>query len=148
MNFPPGSPSANTWHGLLRRRPHLGFRYVAEVGHEEREIVARGDERCLGGLLGRSFAFAGAHSIAIYLAFFLPMAAMRTMLVKLGIIADVGTMSAIVTVFATVTPLIALAVADRTFLKFLFNRPAWARLVPAGSPRKAQAPQAALTAAE
>ncbi|MCC0015974.1 MAG: acyltransferase family protein [Rhodobiaceae bacterium] len=99
-------------------------------------------------VFGRSFAFAGAHSIAIYLAFFLPMAAMRTMLVKLGIIADVGTMSAIVTVFATVTPLIALAVADRTFLKFLFNRPAWARLVPAGSPRKAQAPQAALTAAE
>jgi uncharacterized membrane protein YcfT len=35
------------------------------------------------------FAYAGRHSIAVYLAFFLPMAATRTILVKTGIIADV-----------------------------------------------------------
>lgn len=97
---------------------------------------------------GRSFAFAGARSIAIYLAFFLPMAVMRMALLKLGIIADVGTVSAVVTVFAFMAPLVALAIADRTVFRFLFKRPHWARIVPAGRPQKPQAPAGALTPAE
>src|SRR6201994_5035211 len=41
--------------------------------------------------------FCGEHSIVIYLAFFLPMATTRTLLLKTGLIADVGVISLIVT---------------------------------------------------
>ena len=45
----------------------------------------------------RPLRYCGRNSIVIYLAFFLPMAATRTLLLKTGMIADVGTMSVIVT---------------------------------------------------
>ena len=41
--------------------------------------------------------YCGRNSIVIYLAFFLPMAATRTLLLKTGWIADIGTMSRLVT---------------------------------------------------
>jgi uncharacterized membrane protein YcfT len=68
--------------------------------------------------------FCGEHSIVIYLAFFLPMAATRTLLLREGWIHDIGTMSLIVTV-AGVTGALALwraALALRA--NFLFERPA------------------------
>ena len=99
-------------------------------------------------LPGRAFAYAGARSIAIYLAFFLPMAAMRSLLLKFNVVSDVGTISAIVTLTAWLSPLVALALVKNTPLKFLFARPAWARIVPPGSPRKSATPAAALTPAE
>ena len=40
--------------------------------------------------------FCGKHSIVIYLAFFLPMASTRTLLLKTGIIPDIGMVSLIV----------------------------------------------------
>ena len=57
----------------------------------------------MGTLLARMqwlnfLRFCGEHSIVIYLAFFLPMAATRTLLLKTGMIADIGTVSLIVTV--------------------------------------------------
>ncbi len=79
-------------------------------------------------IVGRAFAYAGARTLAIYLAFFLPMAALRIVLLKTGIITDVGTISALVTVFAYTTPLIALVIAQRIGLSFLFVRPSWARI--------------------
>ena len=42
--------------------------------------------------------YCGEHSIVIYLAFFLPMAVTRTLLLKTGVITDIGTISLIVTV--------------------------------------------------
>src|ERR1700692_2383578 len=42
--------------------------------------------------------FCGEHSIVIYLAFFLPMAAMRTLLLRTGLIHDIGTISLVVTI--------------------------------------------------
>ena len=42
--------------------------------------------------------FCGEHSLVVYLAFFLPMAASRVALLQTGIIADIGTVSLIVTV--------------------------------------------------
>src|SRR5207344_3339920 len=41
--------------------------------------------------------YCGEHSIVIYLAFFLPMAATRALLIQSGVIPDVGTMSVLVT---------------------------------------------------
>jgi len=78
--------------------------------------------------LAAALRYAGEHSLVIYLAFFLPMAVGRIVLLKLGIVPDVGTMSLLVTLGAIVTPLAIHAFVRGTSLRFLFERPAWARL--------------------
>lgn len=72
--------------------------------------------------------YCGANSIAIYLAFVLPMAATRIVLVGTGIIPDVGAMSLIVTIAAVTGPLVLERMVRGTRLDVLFVRPAWARL--------------------
>jgi uncharacterized membrane protein YcfT len=67
--------------------------------------------------------FCGEHSIVIYLAFFLPMAATRTILVRTGIIHDIGTMSLIVTLVALFGALAIWQIALRCGANFLFERP-------------------------
>src|SRR6201994_4393506 len=57
----------------------------------------------IGTLLARMhwlefLPFCGEHSIVIYLAFFLPMASSRTVLLHLGIIHDIGLVSLVVTI--------------------------------------------------
>ena len=78
--------------------------------------------------VGRALRFLGEHSIVVYLAFFLPMAAMRTALLKTGIIPDLGLVSLITTVFAVVVPLVIWWMSLRLGWNFLFERPAWAHL--------------------
>jgi uncharacterized membrane protein YcfT len=68
--------------------------------------------------------YCGEHSIVIYLAFFLPMAAMRTLLPKTGIVPDVGAMSLIVTTAGVVGALVLWWAARGTVANFLFERPA------------------------
>ncbi|MHA1189670.1 MAG: acyltransferase family protein, partial [Alphaproteobacteria bacterium] len=46
----------------------------------------------------------GARSIVVYLAFFLPMAISRAVLLKLGVISDIGTISALVTLAGITGP--------------------------------------------
>jgi uncharacterized membrane protein YcfT len=81
-----------------------------------------------GTLLARrqwlgALRFCGEHSIVIYLAFFLPMAVTRTLLLKTGLVPDVGWMALIVTT-AGVTGALAIWWALRgTPLKWLFERP-------------------------
>ncbi|MFN0265197.1 acyltransferase family protein [Tepidamorphus sp. 3E244] len=99
-------------------------------------------------LPGRALAYAGARSIAIYLAFFLPMAVARSMLLKTGVIPDVGTVSALVTLAGCLLPLAALAIVKDTPLSFLFERPAWARIVPAARAKVPPPGAAGLTPAE
>ncbi|WP_291851096.1 acyltransferase family protein [Bradyrhizobium sp.] len=67
--------------------------------------------------------YCGEHSIVIYLAFFLPMAATRTLLLRSGLIPDVGLVSLIVTVagVAGAVAIWRLALALRA--NFLFERP-------------------------
>jgi uncharacterized membrane protein YcfT len=83
----------------------------------------------MGTLLARMqwlnfLRYCGEHSIVIYLAFFLPMAVTRTVLLKTGLIADIGTISLIVTVagVAGAVAIWRLALALRA--DFLFERPA------------------------
>ena len=66
----------------------------------------------------------GKHSIVIYLAFFLPMAATRTLLLRSGLIPDIGVISLIVTIagVAGAVAIWRLALALRA--DFLFERPA------------------------
>jgi uncharacterized membrane protein YcfT len=81
------------------------------------------------------FAYTGRHSIAVYLAFFIPMAATRTFLVKTGVIADIGAVSAIVTTAAVLGPLVLECLVRDTPLSFLFKRPAAFHIAPARGPR-------------
>jgi uncharacterized membrane protein YcfT len=81
-----------------------------------------------GTLLARAqwmnfLRFCGEHSIVIYLAFFLPMAATRTLLLRTGIIPDIGTVSLIVTVAGVLGALAIWQVALRFNARFLFERP-------------------------
>lgn len=82
----------------------------------------------IGTLLARQhwldfIRYFGEHSIVIYLAFFLPMATSRTLLMKTGVIHDIGTLSAVVT-FIGVTGAVAIWwVCRGTRLNFLFERP-------------------------
>lgn len=72
--------------------------------------------------------YCGRNSIVIYLAFFLPMAVTRTVLLKTGIIADIGWISVIVTTAGVVFPLVLFWAVRNTAARFLFVRPAWAHL--------------------
>ena len=88
---------------------------------------------CIGAVLTRirladAIRYCGEHSIVIYLGFFLPMSVTRMALLKLGVISDVGTMSAIVTLVAAIGPIILFWIVRDTNFSFLFRRPAWAYL--------------------
>jgi uncharacterized membrane protein YcfT len=82
-----------------------------------------------GTLLARAhllngLRFCGEHSIVIYLAFFLPMATTRTLLLKTGIISDIGTVSLIVTIAGVFGALLIWRAALAVHANFLFERPA------------------------
>jgi uncharacterized membrane protein YcfT len=99
-----------------------------------------------GTLLARArrlnfLRFCGEHSIVIYLAFFLPMAASRTLLLKSGLIHDIGTISLMVTIAGVVGALAIWRLALAAHANFLFERPDALRI----APRK---PAAALLPAE
>ena len=83
----------------------------------------------IGTLLARmnwfgSLRFCGEHSIVIYLGFFLPMATTRTLLLKTSIIADIGTISLIVTIIGVLGALAIWRMALALGANFLFERPA------------------------
>jgi uncharacterized membrane protein YcfT len=84
----------------------------------------------------------GEHSIVIYLSFFLPMAASRTLLLKLGIITDIGTLSVLVTLAGILGSVALYAFVQWTgWGRFLFERPNWARIDgPYRRPREAMVP--------
>jgi uncharacterized membrane protein YcfT len=73
--------------------------------------------------LASPLRYCGRNSIVIYLAFFLPMAASRAVLLKTGWIADIGTISVIVTAVGVLGSLAWFWAVRWTFLRFLFERP-------------------------
>ncbi|MBR1224900.1 MULTISPECIES: acyltransferase family protein [unclassified Bradyrhizobium] len=82
----------------------------------------------MGTLLARMrwlnfLRFCGEHSIVIYLAFFLPMAATRALLLRSGLSIDIGTISLIVTVAGVVGALGIWRLALALHANFLFDRP-------------------------
>ena len=86
-------------------------------------LMARSD-------LFRPLRYCGRNSIVIYLAFFLPMAASRSVLLHFGWINDIGTISALVTVCGVIVPLCLYWAARGTRGSFLFERPALFWLTP------------------
>jgi uncharacterized membrane protein YcfT len=83
----------------------------------------------------RPLCICGRHSLVIYLAFFLPMAAARTGLpmlaAKAGITLDPGTLALLVTLCGVVGALAWSWAVRWTPFRFLFERPAALRLKPA-----------------
>jgi uncharacterized membrane protein YcfT len=83
----------------------------------------------IGTLLARMnwlnfLRFCGEHSIVIYLAFFLPMAATRTLLLRAGPIHDIGTISLLVTIVGVLGALAIWRIAILAGANYLFERPA------------------------
>jgi uncharacterized membrane protein YcfT len=102
-------------------------------------LVGAGAVVAVAALMARSDVFrplryCGQNSIVIYLAFFLPMAATRIALIKTGIITDLGTISLLVTAVGVIGALAWYWAVRGTPLRFLFERPDWARLKPAPAP--------------
>jgi uncharacterized membrane protein YcfT len=97
----------------------------------------------LSALMAKARAFeavryCGQNSIVIYLAFFLPMAATRTLLVKTGLVPDIGAMALLITAAGVLGALAIWWSVRGTRANFLFERPdAW-RIAP--RPRVAMAP--------
>ncbi|MBV8698033.1 MAG: acyltransferase, partial [Bradyrhizobium sp.] len=86
-------------------------------------IITIGTLLARAQLLGR-LRFCGERSIVIYLAFFLPMAVTRTLLLKSNVIGDIGAMSLIVTVAGVLGALAIWRAALALKANFLFERPA------------------------
>jgi uncharacterized membrane protein YcfT len=79
----------------------------------------------------------GAHSIVVYLAFFLPMAIARTILLKSGLIADIGTISLLTVISGVLGPVVLYGLIQWSgYGQFLFKRPQWAHIDRAPAPRE------------
>ncbi|MEJ8572512.1 acyltransferase family protein [Microbaculum marinum] len=89
--------------------------------------VVSGSALLAGTFAARPLRYCGENSIVIYLAFFLPMAVTRIVLLKLELVPDIGTVSLIVTAAGVVGPLILYRIVRGTWFGFLFRRPGWAR---------------------
>ena len=87
--------------------------------------------------------YLGRNSIVIYLAFFLPMAASRALLLRTGVVHDIGAISAIVTLCGIVGPLLMFWAVRGSVAGLLFERPAMSWLAPkpaSGKPVPAMQP--------
>ncbi len=71
----------------------------------------------------RFIRYAGRNSIVLYVSFVLPMAATRILLIRSGLIDDVGVISLIVTAVAVAVPLTLHAFVRNTRFRFLYERP-------------------------
>ncbi len=83
----------------------------------------------------RALRWLGAHSIVVYLAFFLPMAIARTLLLRSGFITDIGTISVLTVISGVLGPVILYGLVQWTgYGQFLFRRPQWAHIDSAPTP--------------
>lgn len=124
---------------------------LVEFGYSEWPIVSLalglagpGAIIVMGTLLARMqwlnfLRYCGEHSIVIYLAFFLPMAVTRTLLLKSGVISDVGTVSLLVTVAGVAGAILVWRAALAGGARFLFERPDAFWIAPRKAPRRLQA---------
>ena len=141
----PSGPSSTAFFALtpsgLAGYPTLASLPVVEPRARRRRRHGDRDDRRAPDAERRPpapFRYAGRHSIAIYLAFFLPMAATRAALVRFGVIDDVGVAALVVTAVAVVAPLLLERLVRHTPAAFLFRRPEAFGIAP-GKPLTVQA---------
>jgi len=78
--------------------------------------------------VGNFIRYCGKNSIVLYISFMIPMAIMRVVLLKTGLVSDTGLASLIVWLTALIAPLAAFEILRRTPLKYLYQRPDWVQL--------------------
>lgn len=89
----------------------------------------------------RWLTWLGAHSIVVYLAFFLPMTVARMLLTKTGIIGDIGTMSVLTLAAGVTGPVVLYHLIQWTgYGRFLFERPDWALIDRPAAPKPSAQP--------
>jgi uncharacterized membrane protein YcfT len=74
--------------------------------------------------------YCGQYSLVVYLAFSPFMAATRVLLLKTGVVPDPGSIALLVTFAGVAGPLLLDLATRKTPARWLFLRPAWARLAP------------------
>lgn len=84
----------------------------------------------VGSRLGGALRYVGSKSLAVYLTFFLPMAFMRLLLLRVWPLGDAGVIALLVTLTAMLFPLVCEWLVRGTRFGFLYVRPAWAHLAP------------------
>jgi uncharacterized membrane protein YcfT len=88
----------------------------------------------MGGLLSKLafmnwLRWLGEHSLVVYAAFTIPMSLFRAFALKTGLITDTGALSFAVLIVSVVTPVALYLLVQRIgYGRFLFERPAWARI--------------------
>ncbi|MCJ2090438.1 acyltransferase family protein [Methylobacterium sp. E-005] len=123
------TPAGNTAHPTLASLPLVSLALGAAGALAI--VVAAALIGRTGGPAADAIRACGRRSIVIYLAFSLPMAATREILIRTGIIADIGAVSLIVMVVAVLVPLALEWLVRGTPLNILFVRPARCHLAPA-----------------
>jgi uncharacterized membrane protein YcfT len=90
---------------------------------------------CVFGMFLMRFAFMewlrwlGEHSLVVYLAFTLPMSAVRIIAMKSGLVTGTSALSVLVLLTSTAAPVVLYLLAKRFGVGgFLFKRPAWAHI--------------------
>jgi len=90
---------------------------------------------CVLGRLLMNFAcmdwlrWLGEHSLVVYLAFTLPMSAVRIIAMKTGLVTDISALSLLVLASSVAMPVILYLTIKRIGIgEFLFERPAWAHI--------------------
>jgi uncharacterized membrane protein YcfT len=123
--------SRRSWYSAAIRscQVNLGLGFLGALAVVAASVLLSTRNRPL------SLRYAGENSIVVYLAFFLPMAVTRTVLLKFAPGLDLGTVALIVTTVGVITPLILHALVKNTRFRFLFKRPAWAKLQPPAESR-------------
>lgn len=122
------TPSARPDHPTLASLPLVSL-VLGAAG--ALAIVSTAALLCrVGGPLAEALRACGQRSIVIYLAFSLPMAATREILVRSGLVSDVGLVSLAVIAAAVLIPLVLERVVRGTPLGALFVRPEAFRVAP------------------
>jgi uncharacterized membrane protein YcfT len=76
----------------------------------------------------------GEHSLVVYLAFTLPMSAVRIIAMKTGIVTGTSELSILVLIVAVTAPVVLYLLVKRFKIgEFLFERPGWAHIPGAGT---------------
>lgn len=89
----------------------------------------------------RWLVWVGKHSIVLYVAFALPMTAMRMILLKTGFVTDITALTLLVFAAALAGPFLLYAFTQKTGIgKFLFDRPDWAKIDRVPTPQGKLAP--------
>lgn len=84
----------------------------------------------------RWLTFIGKHSIVLYVAFALPMTAMRTLLLKTGVVTDITVLTLVVYVAALAFPFALYWMTQKFGIgRFLFDRPEWTKIDRSAEPR-------------